>query len=328
MRAIMTAHIAVPDLSGNRLPATLTEEVLTDLLRVQMGFEGIVFTDAMDMGAVDRTFPSGEASVRAVLAGADVILMPRDVGDAIQAIASAVQSNRIEEKRIDRSVSKLLRLKEEMGLHEERMVDVNKVPSLVGIPAHVEQAQLVADRSMTLIRNGGNLLPLLGTRTARVMSVSYQNGNNPTVARHFDGRLRTTYPRLSRTSVNRTSHPAVYDRLLGQAERTNLVVISIYSNFAGQVELPEETVDFIKELSARNISHIVVSFGSPYLISEFPEVQGYLLAWSSSEVSQKAAADALLGKFPITGRVPISMDPHFELGDGIQVGAKGEADGR
>ena len=328
MRAIMTAHIAVPDLSGNRLPATLTEEVLTDLLRVQMGFEGIVFTDAMDMGAVDRTFPSGEASVLAVLAGADVILIPRDVGDAIQAIASAVQSNRIEEKRIDRSVSKLLRLKEEMGLHEQRMVDVNKVPSLVGIPSHVEQAQLVADRSMTLIRNGGNLLPLLGTRTARVMSVSYQNGNNPTVARHFDGRLRTTYPRLSRTSVNRTSHPAVYDRLLGQAERTNLVVISIYSNFAGQVELPEETVNFIKELSARNISHIVVSFGSPYLISEFPGVQGYLLAWSSSEVSQKAAADALLGKFPITGRVPISMDPHFELGDGIQVGAKGEADGR
>ena len=72
----------------------------------------------------------------------------------------------------------------------------------------------------------------------------------------------------------------------------------------------------------------IIGFGSPYLISEFPAVQGYLLAWSSSEVSQKAAADALLGKFPITGRVPISMDPHFELGDGIQVGTKGEADGR
>jgi len=328
MRAIMTAHIAVPGLSNNRLPATLTEEVLTDLLRAQLGFEGIVFTDAMDMAAVDRAFPSGEASVRAILAGADVILMPRDVGEAIGAIADAVRSNRIEEERIERSVSKLLRLKEEMGLHEQRLVDVNKVPSLVGIPSHIEEAQEVADRSMTLIRNGGNLLPLLGTRTARVMSVSYQNGNNSISGRYFDGRLRETYLRLNRTSVNRASHPAVYDRLLGQAERTNLVVVSIYSNFAGQVELPEETVDFIKELSARNISHIVVSFGSPYLISEFPEVQGYLLAWSSSEVSQKAAADALLGKFAITGKAPISMDPHFEIGDGIQVGAKGETDGR
>lgn len=328
MRAIMTAHIAVPGLSNNRLPATLTEEVLTDLLRAQLGFEGIVFTDAMDMAAVDRAFPSGEASVRAILAGADVILMPRDVGEAIEAIADAVRSNRIEEERIERSVSKLLRLKEEMGLHEQRLVDVNKVPSLVGIPSHTEEAQEVADRSMTLIRNGGNLLPLLGTRTARVMSVSYQNGNNSISGRYFDGRLRETYLRLNRTSVNRASHPAVYDRLLGQAERTNLVVVSIYSNFAGQVELPEETIDFIKELSARNISHIVVSFGSPYLISEFPEVQGYLLAWSSSEVSQKAAADALLGKFAITGKAPISMDPHFEIGDGIQVGAKGETDGR
>ncbi|SVB44439.1 uncharacterized protein METZ01_LOCUS197293, partial [marine metagenome] len=190
MRAIMTAHIAVPGLSNNRLPATLTEEVLTDLLRAELGFEGIVFTDAMDMAAVDRAFPSGEASVRAILAGADVILMPRDVGEAIGAIADAVRSNRIEEERIERSVSKLLRLKEEMGLHEQRLVDVNKVPSLVGIPSHIEEAQEVADRSMTLIRNGGNLLPLLGTRTARVMSVSYQNGNNSISGRYFDGRLR------------------------------------------------------------------------------------------------------------------------------------------
>jgi beta-N-acetylhexosaminidase len=106
------------------------------------------------------------------------------------------------------------------------------------------------------------------------------------------------------------------------------VVVSIYSNFAGQVELPEETVDFIAELSSRNISHVVVSFGSPYLISEFPEVQGYLLAWSSSQVSQVAAADALLGKFAITGKVPTSMNPHFEIGDGIQVASKGAMNGR
>lgn len=328
MRAIMTAHIAVPDLSEDRLPATLTEKVLTDLLRTQLGFEGIVFTDAMDMGAVTRTFPDGEASVRAVLAGADVILMPSNVGDAIEAIVSAVESGRLTGERIDKSVKKILQLKEEMGLHRERRVDVNKVPSVVGIPAHKEVAQTVADRSVTLIRNGGNLLPLLGTRTARVMSVSYQNGNNPLSGRYFDARLRQTYPRLSRTAVNRSSHPAKYDQLLSQAGRSNLVVVSIYSNFAGQVELPEETVDFISELSSRNISHVVVSFGSPYLISEFPEVQGYLLAWSSSQVSQVAAADALLGKFAITGKVPTSMNPHFEIGDGIQVASKGEMNGR
>ena len=328
MRAIMTAHIAVPNISGERVPATLSGSVLLNLLRGDLGFTGLIFTDAMDMGAIDRLFPRGEAAVQAVMAGADVLLMPPDVAEAIDAIQAAVRDGRITERRIDRSVSRLLRLKEDFRLHQNRLVSVEGVLRTVGIPEHTDLARDVAERSLTLIRNVRGLLPLLGTRTARVMSVTFKPRNDMLASRYFDARLRATYPRLSTAKLDEESNPAVYDDLLRRARRSNLVVVSVYSNFAGRIEMSEEFVDFVNELSARRITHVVVSFGNPYLIRDFPDVQGYLLAWGGTAASQRAAASALFGGQPITGRSPISMPPYFERGDGLQIPAKDVLGGR
>ncbi len=146
VKGIMTAHIAVPAISGETIPATVSRRVLTGLLRNDLGFDGIIFTDAMDMVAVSRLFPRGEAAVRAVLAGADVILMPSDVKRAIDAIVSAIDAGRLTEARIDESVGRLLRLKEELGLHEERSVPLEMIPRVVGVPLHMELAREVAER--------------------------------------------------------------------------------------------------------------------------------------------------------------------------------------
>ena len=140
IRGMMSAHIAVPEISGGYLPSTLSGRVLEDLLRSDLGFDGIVFTDAMDMTAVNRLYPRGEASVMALLAGADVMLMPPDVTQAIDAILRAVRDGRIPESRIDQSVTRLLRLKQEMGLHEEREVPLEVVPPGGGHPeAHAHR---------------------------------------------------------------------------------------------------------------------------------------------------------------------------------------------
>ena len=322
MQGIMTAHIAVPEISGETIPATVSKPVLTGLLRSDLGFDGIVFTDAMDMAAVNRLFPRGEAAVRAVLAGADVIVMPRDVKQAIDAIIEAIDEGRLTEARLDESVGRLLRLKEDLGLAEERAVPLEMIPQVVGVPKHMEMAREVAERSITLIRNERNLLPLLGTRRARVMSVSFRNPGDVLSGRYFDGRLRETYPRLVTRSVDEGTNSEGYEALLSRAGRSDLVVVSVYSNYAGRVELPDATVEFVNELARRRITHVVISFGNPYLISLFPDAQVYLLAWSSAQVSQQAAADALFGDVAITGRSPIGMDPFFELGDGIQVPLK------
>ena len=328
IQGIMTAHIAVPAISGETIPATVSHRVLTGLLRAEMGFDGIVFTDAMDMAAVTRFFPRGEAAVRAVLAGADVILMPNDVKQAIDAIVLAIDEERLTEGRIDESVRRLLRLKEDLGLAEERSVPLEMIPQVVGVPQHVEMAREVAERSITLIRNERNLLPLLGTRRARVMSVSFRNPGDVLSGRYFDSRLRETYPRLVTRSVDEGTNSEAYQDLLSRARRSDLVVVSVYSNYAGRVELPDATVEFVSELARRRVTHVVISFGNPYLISLLPDARVYLLAWSSAQVSQQAAADALFGDIAITGRSPTGMDPFFAVGDGIQVPLKVSVSGR
>ena len=319
VKGIMTAHIAVPAISGETIPATVSRRVLTGLLRNELGFDGIIFTDAMDMLAVSRLFPRGEAAVRAVLAGADVILMPSNVKRAIDAIVSAIDAGRLTEARIDESVGRLLRLKEELGLAEERSVPLEMIPRVVGVPLHMEMAREVAERSITLIKNQRNLLPLLGTRRARVMSVSFRNPGDVLSGRYFDSRLRETYPRLVSRSVDESTNSEGYSDLLRRAGRSDLVVVSVYSNFAGKVDLPDATVDFVNELARRRVTHVVISFGTPYLISLFPDARVYLLAWSSAQVSQQAAADALFGDIAITGRSPTGMAPFFAVGDGIQI---------
>ena len=328
MQGIMTAHIAVPEISGETIPATVSEPMLTGLLRSDLGFDGIVFTDAMDMAPINRLFPRGEAAVRAVLAGADVILMPRDVKQAIDALVEAIEEGRLTEARLDESVGRLLRLKEDLGLAEERAVPLEMIPQVVGVPQHMEMAREVAERSITLIRNERNLLPLLGTRRARVMSVSFRNPGDVLSGRYFEGRLRETYPRLVTRSVDEGTNSEAYEALLSRAGRSDLVVVSVYSNYAGRVELPDATVEFVNELARRRVTHVLISFGNPYLISLFPDARVYLLAWSSAQVSQQAAADALFGGIAITGRSPIGMDSFFAVGDGIQVPLKVSVSGR
>ena len=328
MQGIMTAHIAVPEISGETIPATVSKQVLTGLLRSDLGFDGIVFTDAMDMAAIDRLFPRGESAVRAVLAGADVIVMPRDVKQAIDAIVKAIDDGRLTEARLDESVGRLLRLKEDLGLPQEREVPLEMVPQVVGVPQHMEMAREVAEGSITLIRNERDLLPLLGTRRARVMSVSFRNPGDVLSGRYFDGRLRQTYPRLVTRSVDEATNSEAYQALLSRAGRSDLVVVSVYSNYAGRVDLPQATVEFVNELARRGVTHVVISFGNPYLISRFPDARVYLLAWSSAQVSQQAAADALFGDIAITGHSPIGMDGFFAVGDGIQVPQRVGASGR
>ena len=331
MGGIMTAHITVPSVNGGSgEPATLSVPVLTDLLRGELGFGGIIFTDAMDMSAISGRLGSGEAAVRAVLAGADVILMPASVEQAVKGIVDAVEAGRIHRERLDASVLRLLRTKEALGLHRRREVDLAEIPAKVGIPAHNAVAGEIADRSITLIRNGGNLLPLLGTRNARVMSVTFRRTTDVLAGRYFNQRLRRTYARLTTADIDRDASAGLYEGLLRQARSSNLVVVSTYVtavSYAGTVALPPETVDFVKALGDAGVPHVVVSFGNPYLIADFPDVQAYLLAWSGSAASQRAAARALLGDIEIQGRTPTRIPGFAEIGGGIHVPPKAGSGG-
>ena len=320
---MMTAHLLVPELSNREdLPTTLSPAVLTGLLKEEMGFEGLIFTDAMDMAAIDRRYSRQEATVLAIEAGADVILMPLDVEVAVQGVVEAVEEGRLLEERLDESVLKILRAKEKLGLNENRQIPLEEVSRRVGIPEHQAVAQEVADRSMTLLRNERNLLPLLGTRSARVLSLSFRRPSDLLAGRFLNAGLRARYPRLVTAELDVDTPGEIYDALLRRARTTQLVVVSLYVTVvtsSGTVAIPEEVNEFIQGLARARIPHVVISFGNPYLVADFPDVQSYLLAWHGTEVSQRAAAKALFGEIPIEGRAPIKIPPVFQIGDGIQL---------
>ena len=327
MSAIMTAHISVPSLNGGLPePSTLSPMVLTSVLRDEMKFDGIVFTDAMDMSAIARQHSAGEAAVRAIEAGADVILMPPDVGQAIEGIVEAVHSGRLTEARIDASVRRILGTKQSLGLGSERFVPLDKVGAVVGVPQNTAVADEIAQRSITLLQNRNDLLPLRGTRTASVLSVSFRRASDLLSARYFNRVLRETYPRLVTMDVDSDADESEYERVLARVRGQDLVVVSTYSSYAGAVDALEELAEFIEQVRRSGVPHVVISFGNPYLVTKFPDVQAYMLAWNGSEASQRAAARALVGQFDIEGRVPTSIPPLFELGAGLRIPMRAQAD--
>jgi beta-N-acetylhexosaminidase len=318
MGAIMTAHLAVPEVTGGAdIPATLSAPVLTTLLREELGFRGLVVTDALDMAAIDRRFPRGEAAVRALEAGADLLLMPPDVGAAIDAIERAVRGGRLTEERLDRSVLHILRVKEAMGLHQRPEVEITEIPRRVGIPAHQAVVREIAEGSLTLLRNERGLLPLRGTRTANVTSISVRRANDLLAGRTFNARLRQTYPRLREETMDRGATAGAWEELLQRVRSSDLVILQLHLPAGGTT--PPELPRFVERLREVGVSHLVVAFGDPYVIREFPEVQGYLVAWGSQEAAQRAAVRGILGEIPIRGRSPIAIPPAFEIGAGIQL---------
>ena len=325
--AVMTAHIAVPGVEGpGAPPATLSRYFMTGVLREEMGFRGLLFTDAMTMGGVADEFGGGgEVLIRALEAGADVLLMPADVGDAVDAVARAVEEGRISRERLDASVRRVLIAKARAGLHGGRLVDLEAVDDIVGSRAHAEVAREVAERSLTLVRDAAGLLPLADG--ARTLVVNYADSRNPAAGRLFPRLLGRAVPTTAARVDERTTAEE-WAELHARADSADVVVVTAQvtpREYEGTVDPAASFNAFVEGLASAGKPVIAVSLGSPYLLTGFPSVGTYLLAWSGADVSQQAAADALLGRIPITGRLPIALPPFHDLGTGIRRAAADSA---
>jgi beta-N-acetylhexosaminidase len=320
--AIMTAHIAAPAILGpDPPPATLSPYFLRELLREELGFRGVIFTDAMRMGAIANRYGPGEAAVRAIEAGADVILSPGDVTAVIDAVIEAVRSGRIPETRLDRSVRRVLELKARAGLHRGRLVDVEAVADVVARAEHLAFADTAAARSITLPRDRDGLVPIDTSRVRRVLSVTFARRTNPVAGRTFNRRMAARFEAFDTAWVSESTHPAVYDTLAVLARSVDLVLASVYVSpraGLGSVAVPPAFARFVNGIVDAGVPTVVVSFGNPYLLTDLHSVGTYLLAWGGREVSQRAAAAALLGAAPITGRLPISLPPFHRAGEGLR----------
>jgi beta-N-acetylhexosaminidase len=316
---VMSAHLVVPALTlfGVPVPATLSRSIMTGLLRDELGFDGLVFTDALTMEGVRAGRHPGSTAVQAVLAGADVLLMPPSAREAIDSVVAAVVSGRIGEDRIDASVRRILGAKARVGLDVRRTVALERLDASISPAAHRRWAQDVADRSLTLPRARPGDLPLPAA-PARILSIRYDDSPNRRIGQVFDDELRTRGYRIHGVRLWRSSATDELWRAAAMADSADLVVIASYARalpWKGHLGLPAHVAAFIDELAARGA--VVITFGDPYLVAQLPRAGTFMLAWSDAEVAQIAAARALAGEIAIAGRLPIPLPPDLDVGAGI-----------
>jgi beta-N-acetylhexosaminidase len=319
--AIMTAHIAMTGIEGaDARPATLSPHFGTRLLREEIGFQGLLFTDALDMGAIARRFGTSEPLVLALEAGADVLLMPVGVTQAIETVVAAVESGRLTRERIDLSVRRILHAKARAGLHRERRVDLLAVDRVVGVRAHQEVARTIAERSLTLVRDEPGRFPARGAR--RIAAVTYADAGSPTAGRGFGEELAALGAEVVAARVDDRTTAAEFAAVRERLRGADLVVVSAYVSpreGAGSVGAGGGFPRWVETLAADGVPLVVASFGSPYLLRYFPSVPTFLVAWGGADVSQRAAARALLGRIPVTGTLPIALPPDHPVGAGIRI---------
>jgi beta-N-acetylhexosaminidase len=322
---IMTGHLSVPALEPDpNTPATLSPHILTELLRKELGFKGLIVTDAMDMGGITVRYAPGEAAVRAILAGVDALLMPPVPDAAFEALQAAVRSGRISTERLDASVRRILLAKAKLGLPESKFVDVNAINQKLGSVARQAEAQEISDRGITLLRDSAHRLPLDSSKPGRALLLAFYADPEPYPGEDLERELKSRFDlvttlradtRFVNASVLKLPPPESYDVAI-------LALFVRVSDRKGNVDIPAEQIALAEQLFKTGKPVITTAFGSPYLIERFPQAETWLAAFGISDVAQISVARALFGQIPVRGHVPVTIPGvPLPVGWGIEVAA-------
>ncbi len=322
--SIMPGHLSVPAFEPDpHLPATLSKNLLTGLLRDEMKFRGLVVTDAMDMGGVTSLYAPGDAAVRSVEAGADVLLLPPVPDAAMAGLEDAVKSGRIPVSRIDESVRRILAAKARLGLNKSRLVDIARLNEKFALPSYEAQAQSAADRGVTLLRDSQHLVPLDATRPLRVLLVALSADPDPVPGETIEPEIRWRVDSLQVVRAD-TQYFPVRAIKLPSPDSYDAVIAALFVRIAdrkGNVAFPEGERAVVNQLLAGDKPVAIISFGSPYLIEGFPNAKTWLAMFATNDVSQRAAVRALFGQVAIGGQIPVTVPGTLKRGDGLQVPA-------
>lgn len=328
--AIMMAHIELPAFdAAPSTPATLSRPTVTGFVRGELKYNGLVYTDSMSMDAVSKMLPPGEAAVRAVKAGNDLILNSPDEGQAFQAVKAAIENGEIDIAQVNASVERILRVKARLGLHRQRTVSLDAVPERLGGRAHAAVADEVSRKSMTLIRDERQAVPLKLPGEAQVLYLSvldYPSGwAIAAPSRTFAPLLRRRWPKLTAVELSDRTTPAELDLLRASASRYDAVLVGMFVRTAsgsGRMDLAQPVMRFVNELArgtaTRAVPMVATIFGNPYVAAALPDVPAVLLTYDFYDRAETSAFRALTGEAPITGKLPIALPGLYPLGHGLE----------
>jgi len=317
---VMSAHIALPALEGDSTtPATLAPDIMTGVLRDTLHFRGLAITDAMTMEGVGKGYGVEESSVLAVKAGADIILKPSDVSRAIDAVVAAVERGELTRARIEQSVRRVLELKARSGVAFQPTVSLDALREVVGSPAHRAVAADIAQRALTLLRDGG-AIPIAGKRT---VVIQYMPETELRAGRVFSATLRASERGARVVKISPSTSREQLDSLARLAAGAERVVLAAYVRRIegeGRPAMPPAIATWMDSLASQGdpARVVLVAYGNPYLVRQVPSARTYLVTYAVGDAPERAAALALLGGAPITGTSPVSLPGFFARGDGIR----------
>jgi beta-N-acetylhexosaminidase len=345
--SVMVAHVSVPSLEPDpKRVGTTSPAIVNDLLKTQLGFKGLVVTDALDMAGLTRLYAAniGRAAVDAFKAGNDLLLIPADLDASYQAVLAASRSGEIPQSQLDASVLKILKAKASLNLQKTRLVNVEALSNLIGEPANLALGQQMADDAVTLVRDNGKLLPLkqMGTVNPglpyqrvdevrnRLVVIIFTDDVRTEAGRMLERQIRSRVPDANVIYVDPRIAAALSDDVIHAVDQAQTVVAAVYviptagkatkaaDGLQNSVGLADATAMLLQKILDHAAPRTaVLAMGNPYVAQDFPATQNYICAFSNATVSEISVVKALFGEIAIRGRLPVSIPNVARRGAGI-----------
>jgi beta-N-acetylhexosaminidase len=347
--AVMVAHVTVPalDSTPNRV-ATTSTPIVDGLLKEEMGFKGLVVTDALDMAGLTRIYAKdiGREAVDSFKAGNDMLIIPPNLDASYRSMLQAVHSGEISRQRLDQSVRKILELKASLGLNKARLVDINQLSNEVAKPENVDTGQRIADEAITLVRDNGKVIPLqsfgtpetglpyhsLTAVTNRLVVVIFSDDMRTESGRMLEREILTRAPDAHVIYVDARSAAGMRPSVMEAVEQAEHVVAALYviptagkamraagGGLTNTVSMDGTTGSLLSAILDRAATRtVVLAMGNPYVVQDFPAIENYLCAFSNASVSETAAVKAIFGEIPIGGHLPVMIPGIASRGDGLE----------
>jgi beta-N-acetylhexosaminidase len=347
--AVMVAHVTAPalDPEPNRV-ATTSKAVVTGLLKEDMGFKGVVVTDALDMAGLTRLYGKdvGRAAVESFKAGNDMLIIPPNLDASYRSVLQAVHNGEISHERLDHSVRKILELKASLGLNKARLADLSQLSNEMAKPENLAEGQRIADEAITLVRDNGKVMPLqsFGTPEAALPYQSLTEVSNRLVAVIFSDDLRTDSGRMLERQiltrvpdarviyVDARSAAGMKPSVIEAVEAAEHVIAAVYviptagkamrgsgGHLTNTVAMDEATGSLLNAILDRAASRtVVLAMGNPYVVQDFSAIENYVCAFSNASVSEIAAVKAIFGEIAIGGHLPVTIPGVAVRGEGFE----------
>lgn len=342
--SIMISHIAMPQLDSTEIkplktaekaayadseviteastiPATLSSNIIQNILQKDMKFDGLIVTDAMDMSGLTLYFNAEEGAVRAILAGNDILLKPAGSDAPIRGLQEAVKNGRISEERINQSVRKILAYKYKLGLEKKKITSLEAIDKIVSGNETRKLADEISQNAMTLVKNEDNFLPIQSGKKAVVLCITNGEDRN-VVGNTLTASLRQNGLTVERIVIDERSTPKQIEEAVAKSKASEFVIAGLFgrvrSGARNSIGLPEAGEKVLNEVLASNVKTVAVSFGNPYLLLGFPSIKNYVVGYGDMASLQRAAGQALTGKIDFKGKLPITIG-NFPRGTGLSL---------